>query len=153
MNRYTKAIKRMSESLDSLCEKYNVSRLYFWIDALLSFIGYCVTPNQYIGFRFWEKSSLEKKQFYTRRQHYKLEKKLNDRNFYNTFWDKEKFNEAFKDYIHREWIFCPNASDEEIEKFVKKHEICLVKPQSLSAGRGIHLFGQNDSFEKLRNEK
>lgn len=153
MNRYIKAIKRMSESLDPLCKKYNVPRIYFWINALLATIRYGVTPNQYISFRFWEKSSLEKKQFYTRRQHYKLEKKLNDRRFYKTFWDKEKFNEAFKDFVNREWIFCQTASDKEIEEFVKNHKTCLVKPQALSAGRGIHIYNSNDSFDKLRNEK
>lgn len=37
----------------------------FQIDTLFAYIAYCITPNQHIGYRFYEKNGLERQRFYT----------------------------------------------------------------------------------------
>ena len=105
-NAYTNALHRLQRQIAPIAREYEKSVFYFWADALLAYIVYGVTPNEYIGFQFYKKNSLEKKRFYTARHSKKYEKLLNAPENYNSFWDKVKFNTIFCDYVQRKWIFC-----------------------------------------------
>ena len=150
---YTNGIKRLKESIIPLAEHYKRPKLYFWMDALWANIRYGVTPNQYIGFRIFEKSGLERSEFYTHRQHKKFEQTLNDPQHYDTFWDKEKFNVAFSDFVHRDWLYCENATEEQVRAFLEHHKKIMVKPSSASSGRGIHVYRGEDQVVDLIESK
>lgn len=52
------------------------------------------------------------------------------------FRNKTRFLQAFKDYIHRAWIYAPQASFEEFEQMVTNYD-CIVKPCDGKLGKGI----------------
>lgn len=145
---YTNGLKRLKETLKPIADFYGKSALFFWRDALFANILYGVTPNQYVGFRFYEKSSLERREFYTFRHYQKTERKLNDPKYYNTFWDKQIFNAVFSEFIHREWLYCSGTEKEQICAFLKKHDKTIVKPTSASSGKGIHVYA-GETIEDL----
>ena len=151
-NRYINGFKRLSGSLDSICKLYKKSKIYFYTNAFYSFIRYGVTPNQYIAYRFWEKSSLEKSRFYTARQQPRFERKLNNPKFADYFNKKELFNTMFSEFVKRDWLYCGDANESEIVKFLDTHEKVIVKPTSLSSGRGIHVY-KEDSIGSLISDK
>ena len=102
---YTNGLKRLTQTLTPIAERYGKPKVVFWLDYFWSYIRYGITPNQYVGFRIYEKSGRERAEFYTHRQHKEFEKKLNDPAHYWTFWNKQEFNEAFSDFIHRDWLY------------------------------------------------
>lgn len=109
LDSYKNALSRLNEQIDPLSHYYGKSRIYFWLHALLDHIRYGVTPNQYIGYRFFAKSSLEKRRFYTLRHAKKYEALLNAKEYYETFWNKALFNETFHDFVHRDWLLCKSG--------------------------------------------
>ena len=149
MNKYITAIRRMNNSLEPICQEYEKRKIYFWINALLAYICYGVTPNEYIGFDFYRLSRLERKRFFTARHQNHIENIFNNREFKNTFCKKQQFNAFFKDFIKREWIYCPDETVEQIQNFLLRHNKVIVKPCSLSSGRGIHVY-KNESCEELK---
>ena len=146
---YKDGLKKLDIALVFIAEHYGKPKLFFWIDALIAYISYGVTPNQYIGFRFFEKSRLERSEFYTRRQYKRFERELNDPKYYSIFWDKEKFNAAFSDFIHRDWLFCGDASEKQISDFLAHNKKIIVKPTSASSGKGIHILSDTDTINDL----
>ena len=153
LSSYTNGLKRLTKTLLPVAEHYGKPKLYFWLDALWANVRYGVTPNQYIGFRIYEKSSLERAEFYTHRQHKRFEAALNDPKYYDTFWDKEKFNAAFKDFIHRDWLYCADATEGEIQQFLDGHKKIMVKPTSASSGKGIHVYKGDETAGQLISGK
>ena len=148
LSSYTNGVKRLTKTLTPIAEHYGKPKFVFWFDALWANIRYGVTPNQYVGFRIYEKSGRERAEFYTHRQHKRFEAALNDPKYYNTFWDKEKFNAAFPDFIRRNWIYCADATEEQVKDFLKSHEKVMVKPTSASSGKGIQVY-KGESITEL----
>lgn len=152
MNRYKEALFRMGSILEPISKNYCKSKFYFWLNALWCNIRYGVTPNEYIGFEFYRLSGLERSRFYTARMEKKYETKLNDTAFFLTFWDKGKFNAEFCGWVKRDWIFTGDADSQKISDFLKRHPKVIIKPTSLSSGRGIYIY-TDESIEDLKKDK
>lgn len=74
------------------------------------------------------------------------------------FDDKHRFLELFRDFIHRDWLYVPDHSDEEIRAFLARNETFLLKPDDGILGQGILLCRREeldpDGFlEKYRGQK
>lgn len=136
---YRNAIRVMRANIVPLALRYNVSKMYIWLDALKAYIWYGVTPREYIMFEFYKKSALERKEYYTARMEKKIFPKLNDLSNADVFNDKVLFNTKFHQWIKREWLFCKDANLNEIELFLTKHKKVIVKPVAQSSGRGIYV--------------
>lgn len=150
---YKKAFSRMLIALDPICSYYNKSKLYFIWDALKCHFRYGVTPNEYIGFAFFKKSHLDKKEFYTLRHSKKFETKFNDQTKADIFNKKELTLKTFSDFVKRDWIFAPEKTIDEIRSFISSHKKMIVKPNNLSSGRGIHVLTDKDDPESyIKNE-
>lgn len=140
----------MDKALDPICKKYRKKKIWFYMDALLANIRYGVTPNQYIGFGFYKFNAVHRKMFYTARHQGRYDHKLNDPKYKDIFWQKNQFNEAFKEFIKRDWIYVPESNRESVERFIEGHDTIIVKPCAQSSGRGIHLFDKEmDSIDQL----
>lgn len=143
LSRYINGVKRLRQTLPSIANYYGMPKFVFWLDFIWSFILYGITPNQYIGFRFYSKSHFERREFYTFRQHDYFEKKLNDSAYYNVFWNKQEFNNAFSDFVHRDWMYCKDVTVDYVKQFLEKHKKVIVKPTSESSGHGIHVYNND----------
>lgn len=148
--KYKNAFLRLSDALIDISARYKKCKSFFYWDAMWANIIYGITPNQYIGWKFYSKSRLERSTFYTRRHFLKLEPRLNSKEFYNIFWNKALFNQTFSEFIKRDWLFVPEASDFEILNFLKKYPKIIVKPTCQSAGKGIHVYSSNESLDELK---
>ncbi len=153
MNRYIAAIKRMNVSLKGISKQYGFKAPAIWLDALISFVLYGVTPNQYIGFGFYKMNGRMKRTFYTARHQSKYDKIFNDPQYAEIFWDKQKFNSMFRAFVSRKWIYTPDVDTEQIGAFLKENPKVIIKPTSLSSGRGVHVYKGEESAEDLKNGK
>ena len=50
--------------------------------------------------------------------------------------DKQKFLKTYSKYIHRKWLYAPEASFEQFEQLITGYD-CIVKPCDEARGRGI----------------
>lgn len=57
---------------------------------------------------------------------------------------KQGFLELFKKFIHRKWLYVPEASYEEFEKLISNYD-CIVKPCDGKLGRGIFKIYKDDN--------
>lgn len=146
-NRYLKAFNRLKHEFPQIAEKYSVwvGKLYF--DAAFAFLRYGVTPNEYLGWRFYELSHLERKQFYTARDSKKWERRFNDPACADLFNKKHMTNKTFRDFISRKWLYAADASKEEINEFLIDYKT-IIKPVGLSSGHGIYV-SKTDKAEDL----
>lgn len=55
------------------------------------------------------------------------------------FDDKARFNARFADYIHREFLYLPEASEEEVSAFLSRNERFLAKACVSTQGKNIYL--------------
>ena len=60
------------------------------------------------------------------------------------FRDKAKFLEVFGDYVHRKWLYIPNATFAQFNELVTNYD-CIAKPLNESRGKGIFKIYKDDS--------
>lgn len=60
------------------------------------------------------------------------------------FREKPKFLEVYGDYVHRKWLYVPNASFSEFEKMITDYD-CIAKPLDESRGIGICKIYKDDT--------
>lgn len=121
LDNYKEAIMRLGKVIPDISKQYNTSIPHIYFDALFCYVVYGVTPNEYIGWKLYAKSHIERKTFYTARLSRKYEKRLNDPAYYDTFWKKNLFNKTFAEFIERDWLFVPESTNEEIQNFLHRH--------------------------------
>lgn len=51
--------------------------------------------------------------------------------------DKHEFNRFFREFVHRDWLYIPDSTREEVLDFLEGHERFLVKALSETQGKGI----------------
>lgn len=150
-NRYLAAAKRIYNSLTPISKQYNRSKVFFLIDALIGYLRYGITPNEYIGFEFYRRSTLERKRYFTNRDQHRYENKFNDPVAADSFNRKEITNKVFSKYVKRDWIYGGDATVEQIKDFIQSHDKVIVKPVGMSSGRGIFSLNRSkgESYETM----
>ncbi len=109
-------------------------------DIAVCNILYGATISDYFYYRFYKKKRCERKTYATAR----------DKNrFYNAVnagyqskerqlvQDKDKFNEAFAEYLKRESMVSPDCGEPAFLDFLNKHGAVFVKPIRTGGGAGI----------------
>lgn len=149
---YISAFKRLRAGISRIALLYNISIFRLYWDAFMSHVRYGVTPNEYLGWRFYELSNLERSQFYTARDSEKWEHRFNNPEFADYFNRKQLTNYVFRDFIKRAWLYTKDSSENEIQRFFDKYPKVIVKPTGLSSGKGIHVANDED-ISKLIGEE
>lgn len=124
-----------------LREKYSLGKC-----VLLNFhFLWCVltdgcSPEEYLWFEFYHKGRRERKTFLTYLRHARLQRKYNSKRVKTILNDKQAFNRFFEKELGREWLDADQADAIEIENFLKKHQIVMVKPKFGRGGAGVHRY-------------
>ncbi|MGM9826764.1 MAG: sugar-transfer associated ATP-grasp domain-containing protein [Muribaculaceae bacterium] len=149
-NRYKDAFRRLSGGMSRIADEYGISHIRLYWDAAKCYVRYGVTPNEYLGWRFYELSALERGQFYSARDSKKWERRFNNPAHADEFNQKQETNRVFKDFISRAWLYTKESSESEIKQFLNTFPKVIVKPVGLSSGRGIHV-ACNEDIKSLAN--
>ena len=137
-------IERLLRYLDTiqkgcreLSEKTNHSRIYFFIDFLWSTIRYGCSIRHYFLGGFWKISRVFRKDIFTLRRMNQVMKKFNNKDYILILKEKNKFNEYFHDFVHRDWIYSGDIDKNVLREFLQKHNEVIIKPDDTSEGKGI----------------
>lgn len=144
MSKVTYLIKRISKmnyanffkTIDQVHEKNGKNKVGIFFDVINCGLKYQAGYIDYYQFEMFKMNKEERKTVITRGINNKITKEYNDMSYAYKFEDKALFNKLFDKYLNREWIFLDNNL-EEFNKYLKGKKEVIVKPLSLSCGKGV----------------
>ncbi len=101
-------------------------RLSAKIRAVSSFVVWGTSFSEYFGYRFWEKSFSEKREYMTRRHMFKFFDKYNQKDFRSRIGDKSLSSKYYGEFMKREQFFYNEGLDK-FREFCKKHSDIFIK--------------------------
>ncbi len=153
-----KRIKNMSfnnmfKTVDLVHEKTNKPKIFIFFDIVKCGIKYQAGYVDYNLYEMYKMNGRERKTVITRGINNNIIKKYNDMSYAYKFEDKALFNKLFDKYMNREWIYLKEASIEDFKKYLKGKKEVIVKPLSLSCGKGVEKIKVNEKeAESLYNK-
>ena len=141
------------EKLTSLHVKTGKSRLYLIWDIFKCGVKYGAGYMDYDLFEMYNLTPSERNTYITRGRNNALVKKYNNKDYVHYFDNKAEFNARFAEYIQRDWISF-NDNKEDVIRFIKAHNVIVVKPVDGACGKGIRKIIVSDypDAESVYNE-
>lgn len=146
--------KSMFERINVVKKKCNKSKFMIFCDMVWCGIRYGAGYVDYDVIGFYKLNSKQRKTMLTRGINNKFVKRLNEREYWHLFNNKNEFNEMFIEYLKRDFIYPVNEKKEETIEWMKKHEVFFAKPNDGQCGKNIekiNVADWNEDFEKLYN--
>ena len=135
--------KQFFDTIDTVHSKTNKNKLAIFIDIINCGIKYQAGYIDYNLFEMYNLTKEERKTIITRGINNEILKKYNDQSKAYIFEDKALFNKLYDKYLNREWIYLKDNLEEFKEYLENKKEI-IVKPLSLSCGKGVEKIKVSD---------
>ena len=128
---------KMFQTIDLVNKKTNKSKISIFFDRINCGIKYQAGYVDYNLYEMYKMNKDERKTVVTRGINNEIIKKYNDMTYAYKFEDKALFNNLFNKYLNREWIYIKESSIEDFKKYLKGKKEVIVKPLSLSCGKGV----------------
>ena len=128
---------KMFQTIDLVNKKTNKSKISIFFDIINCGIKYQAGYVDYNLYEMYKMNKDERKTVVTRGINNEIIKKYNDITYAYKFEDKALFNNLFNKYLNREWIYIKESSIEDFKKYLKGKKEVIVKPLSLSCGKGV----------------
>lgn len=145
--------KNFFKTIKRIAKKEHKLSIYVFFDVIR-----CGLLHQagYVDYEFYNMINLshsERKQVMTRGRNNNYVYRLNSKEHYHYFDNKNEFNEKFEKYLNRDWMYLDETNYDKFNKFVKKHNVIIVKPNNLSCGKGVKKIDCKDKdIKELYNE-
>lgn len=128
---------------------HSTFRLYMCF--LRCYIQAQASLDDFQGLKLYGLSPLGVGEMLTCRRIKRVMKKVNNGSTpeeFAVFNQKNLFNAAFGEYVHRDWLYLPVCGDEDIRRFLQQNDEFLLKPTDGQQGKGIlHYFRQDVDTE------
>ena len=135
--------KQFFDTIDEVHSKTNKNKLAIFIDIINCGIKYQAGYIDYNLFEMYNLTKEERKTIITRGINNEILKKYNDLSKAYIFEDKALFNKLYNKYLNREWIYLKDNL-EEFKEYLKNKKEIIVKPLSLSCGKGVEKIKVSD---------
>lgn len=102
-----------------------------------------VTYNEYAyQYEFYNKTEKERGEYISRLRMAYFYWRYTPGGAKSVFRDKTKFLKAFRNNVHRKWLYAPDSSFKDFELLVSNHD-CIVKPHDGKLGKGVYKVYKN----------
>ena len=128
--------KSFFKTVNEVSKKINKPYIYILLDIIYCGLKYEAGYVDYKLFEMYKLNSKERATIVTRGKNNKIIKKVNNMKEAYKFEDKALFNKLYDKYLNRNWLLLDNNL-EEFKKFIKDGKEIIVKPLSLSCGKGV----------------
>lgn len=125
------------KTINQVHEKNNKPKIFIFFDIVMCGIKYQAGYVDYNLYEMYKMNNQERKTVITRGINNDIIKKYNDMSYAYKFEDKALFNQLFSKYMNREWIYLKESSVEDFKKYLQGKKEVIVKPLSLSCGKGV----------------
>ena len=146
--------KSMFERIDVVKKKCNKSKFGIFCDMVWCGMRYGAGYVDYDVIGFYKLNSMQRKTMLTRGINNKFVKKLNEKEYWHLFNNKNEFDEMFNKYLKRSFIYPISSKKEETVEWMKKYKTFFAKPNDGQCGKNIEKIKAtewNDDYEKLYN--
>lgn len=137
---YIDYFKKVLREIKKLSKETNIAFLRLFFDYILAVIRHGTLIRQYTIGEFWKKSNFERKRCLTYPRMVKLMKKYNNSHYIPLLNSKTQFNDFFKEFVKRDWLYLKESTFEQFSSFVQKHDTVIIKPINGVEGFGIRKF-------------
>lgn len=144
--------KSMFERINIVKNKCNKSKFIIFCDMVWCGLRYGAGYVDYDVIGFYKLNSKQRKTMLTRGINNKFVKQLNEKEYWHLFNNKNEFNDMFREFLKREYIYPISSKKDETINFMKKHKIFFAKPNDGQCGKNIEKIDANDwnnDFEKI----
>ena len=128
--------KAFFDTVKEVSKKTKKSYIIILLDVIYCGLKYVAGYVDYKLFEMYKLNSKERKTIVTRGKNNKIIKKVNNMKEAYKFEDKALFNKLYNKYLNRKWLLLNNNLDE-FKEFVSSEKEIIVKPLSLSCGKGV----------------
>ena len=120
------------------------SRIFLFFDIVYCGLRYGAGYKDYLLCEWYLLTKAQRETYVTRGINNTITRLMNNSEYYHIFDNKDEFYKKFADYIHREWVFIPETSEEEFEKFMESRDEIVAKPSNESCGIGVEKIKKSD---------
>ncbi len=123
----------------------------FWfrlfVDASWCSFRHGASPENYYVLRFFSLPERERRRFLTSGRTKKLDREISK---YETKTDvsllerKDRSDCFFVPYVHREFLFLKDCTEQQLSDFLRRHEKVVLKPVASSMGKGLQVLYSAD---------
>ena len=135
-------LKQITTIIPELARQANCSPLQMYLNFSFSFLFHHTSIYDFQNLHLYKYSILGQSGFLTFRQQTKLIQNINHTADLHNFDNKLNFHRLFAPFIHRDWLYLPDASEADIRAFLSRNQKFLLKPTHECQGSGILLFLQ-----------
>lgn len=144
----------MFKTVNLVHERNHKAKAFIFLDIIYCGLKYQAGYVDYNLFEMDKMNNKERKTVITRGINNKITKQFNDMSYAYKFEDKALFNKLFDAYLNREWIYLGESSKEKFKKYLKGKKEIIVKPLSLSCGKGVEKltvrdYNSDELYDKL----
>lgn len=139
--------KRFYGDLKEISKRVHKPAWLMFIDAGICFVKYRSGLQDYLNFKFYEKSSKERAEYVTTGDEYYAYQYLASIEYAGFFSDKVAFHQNFSKYTHRDY-WNPDDGLEGFLAFVDKHPVFVKKPRYGLGGGGVEKVDIADVADK-----
>ena len=150
--------RNMFKTISRIAKKTNKKKILIFFDMVKCGIKHQAGYVDYEFFNMYNLTEAERKTIMTRGRNNHYVAKLNPKEYWHFFDNKDEFNEKFSNYLNRDWMFLNDDNYKDFEKFIKKHKEIIVKPNNLSCGKGVRKidvtkYNNKDLYKELMSNE
>lgn len=146
--------KSMLERVDIVKKKCNKTGFTIFCDMVWCGLRYGAGYVDYDVIGFYKLNSAQRKTMLTRGINNKFVKKLNEKEYWHLFNNKNEFDEMFNKYLKRSFIYPISSKKDETIEWIKKYNTFFAKPNDGQCGKNIEkvkVSEWNNDYDKLYN--
>ena len=128
---------KMFETTKKISKRKKQLTIFVVFDMIWCALRYGAGYNDYLYFGLYALKSKYRKTYITRGYNNKLVNALNKKEDMHILDNKNEFNELFKDYLKRDWIYLDNGDKKTFIKWLENKDEIIAKPNNGSGGVGI----------------
>lgn len=144
--------KNFFDRVNTVSKKANKSKFCTFCDMVWCGMRYGAGYVDYDVIGFYKLNTAQRKTMLTRGINNKFVKRLNEKEYWHIFDNKNEFNQTFSKFISRDWIYPISERKAETLEFFKKHNVIFAKPNNGQCGKGIEKINVSEwKVEELYN--
>lgn len=141
------------KTINEISEKHKINKIKLFFDIIGCGIKYQAGYSDYKLYEMYKLNKKQRETIVTRGYNNAIIKKYNDKRFIKYFSSKALFNQKFSKFLKRDYLILDETKLLEFQNFITLHPTIIVKPDSLSCGKGIEKITVNKkNYTQVFNE-
>lgn len=147
--------QRLKKHRDFVSKQYGISKWHLFWDVIGSALKYGISFHEYYYYGFYNKPNNLRAEYASMGFMYKYQKKMNPPDKRKMLSDKNQFDKAFAEFMHRDMMNPIDGTIDEISKFIEGREKVVLKSSQGGGGKYIKIFNlkqENVNAQMLKDE-